>query len=149
MSLENKINSDLKEAMKAKDKVALRGIRAIKSALLLAKTETANTEIDETKEIKILQKLLKQRKDSLEIYQKQDRPDLAVIEEEEIAIISKYLPQQMGADELKPIIQAIISETGASGMQDMGRVMGMASQKLAGKAEGKLISQIVKTILTQ
>ena len=148
MSLENTINNDLKIAMKAKDKVALRGIRAIKSAILLAKTEVAGIELDNAKEIKILQKLLKQRKDSLDIYQKQDRADLAIIEEEEISIISKYLPKQLSAEELTPIIQDIIAKTGASSMKDMGKVMGMASQQLAGKAEGKTISTVVKALLS-
>ena len=148
MNLETKINNDLKEAMKAKDKVALRGIRAIKSAILLAKTETANAEIDDVKEVKILQKLLKQRKDSLDIFQKQNRSDLAVIEEEEITIISKYLPKQLSEEELKPIIAEIIAKTGAESMKDMGKVMGIASQQLAGKAEGKLISTIVKNLLS-
>ena len=134
--------------MKAKDKVALRGIRAIKSAILLAKTEVAGIELDNAKEIKILQKLLKQRKDSLDIYQKQDRADLAIIEEEEISIISKYLPKQLSAEELTPIIQDIIAKTGASSMKDMGKVMGMASQQLAGKAEGKTISTVVKALLS-
>ena len=148
MSLENTINNDLKIAMKAKDKVALRGIRAIKSAILLAKTEVAGIELDHAKEIKILQKLLKQRKDSLDIYQKQDRADLAIIEEEEISIISKYLPKQLSAEELTPIIQDIIAKTGADSMKDMGKVMGMASQQLAGKAEGKTISTVVKALLS-
>ena len=148
MSLENTINNDLKIAMKAKDKVALRGIRAIKSAILLAKTEVAGIELDNAKEIKILQKLLKQRKDSLDIYQKQDRADLAIIEEEEISIISKYLPKQLTEEELTPIIQDIITKTGAESMKDMGKVMGMASQQLAGKAEGKSISTVVKALLS-
>ncbi len=147
MSLEQKITKDLKEAMKAKDKVALRGIRAIKAELLLAQTDGSHAEMTEDKEIKLLQKLVKQRKDSLEIYEKQDRPDLAKTEKEEISIIEKYLPKQMDATELEGIIKNIIAETGASSMKDMGRIMGMASKQLAGKADGRTISGIVKQLL--
>ncbi len=147
MSLEAKINTDLKEAMKAKDQVALRGIRAIKSGILLLKTDGSTGEINEEKEIKLLQKLVKQRKDSLDIYEKQNREDLAVKEREEIAVIEKYLPAQMSEDELKGIIQQIIAQTGAASMKDMGKVMGMASKQLAGKADGKTISTIVKSLL--
>lgn len=149
MSLEAKIQEDMKTAMKAKDKVALRGIRAIKSAILLAKTDGTNTELDEAGEIKMLQKLAKQREDSLDIYVKQNREDLAEVEREELAIIKRYLPAQMSTEELKPIIAEIIASTGASGMQDMGKVMGMASAKLAGKSDGKTISTLVKELLTQ
>jgi uncharacterized protein YqeY len=148
MALESTIMEDMKAAMKAKDKVALRGIRAIKSAIQLAKTDGTNTELDEAGEIKMLQKLAKQREDSLDIYIKQNREDLAQVEREELAVIKKYLPAQMSADELKPLIQEIISSTGASGMKDMGKVMGMASAKLAGKSDGKTISSIVKELLT-
>lgn len=148
MSLELKINNDLKEAMKAKDKAAIRSVRAIKAAILLAKTESANAEVDDAKEIKILQKLLKQRKDSLEIFEKQGREDLAQIEKEEIKVISQYLPAQMSEEELRPIVEKIISDLGAGSMADMGRVMGVASKELAGKAEGKTISLIVKEILS-
>ena len=148
MTLEEKINSDLKAAMKAKDKVSLRGIRAIKSEILLLKTDGSGEELNDEKEIKLLQKLVKQRKDSLEIYEKQNREDLAVKEREEIAVIEKYLPQQMNAAELEGIIQQIISQTGAESMKDMGKVMGMASKQLAGKADGKTISTIVKQLLS-
>jgi len=148
MKLEEKINQDLKAAMKAKDTVALRGIRAIKSAILLSKTDGSGTELDEASEIKLLQKLVKQRQDSYDIYVKQDRADLSVVEKEEMDIISKYLPAQMSEDELKPIIAAIIEKTGAVGMKDMGKVMGMASAQLAGKADGKTISMIVKSLLS-
>jgi len=148
MKLEEKINQDLKAAMKAKDTVALRGIRAIKSAILLSKTDGSGTELDEASEIKLLQKLVKQRQDSYDIYVKQDRADLSVVEKEEMDIISKYLPAQMSEDELKPIIAAIIEKTGAAGMKDMGKVMGMASAQLAGKADGKTISMIVKSLLS-
>ena len=148
MSLENKINSDLKEAMKAKDAVSLRGIRAIKSAILLFKTSGTNEELDEANEIKILQKLVKSRRDSLEIYRQQNRPELASIEEEEIATIEKYLPKQVSAEELAKIVSSVIKETDASGMKDMGKVMGIVSQKLSGQAEGKVISAEVKKQLT-
>ncbi len=147
MSLEQKITQDLKEAMRAKDKVALRGIRAIKAALLLAQTDGSHAEMTEEKEIKLLQKLVKQRKDSLEIYEKQSREDLAQTEREEIAIIEKYLPKQLDAAELEGVIKDIIAKTGAASMKDMGKVMGMASKQLAGKADGKTISGVVKQLL--
>ena len=148
MSLESTLMTDLKTAMKAKDQAALRSIRAIKAALLLMKTDGSGKEIDETMEIKLLQKLVKQRKDSLEIFEKQGREDLAVKERDEIAIIEKYLPAQMGEDEISAIISGIISETGASSMKDMGRVMGMANKKMAGQADGKTIASIVKSLLS-
>ncbi len=147
MTLEEKINSDLQKAMKAKDQVSLRGIRAIKSAILLAKTDGSGTELDQEKEIKLLQKLIKQRKDSIEIYEKQNRQDLAVVEKEEINVIEKYLPEQLSEAELEKIISQIIQDTGASSMKDMGKVMGMASKQLAGKADGKAISTVVKKLL--
>lgn len=146
-SLENKINKDLLAAMKIKDRSALRGIRAIKAAILLSKTDGSNEAIDESKEIKILQKLVKQRKDSLQIYEKQDREDLAVIEREEIEIISLYLPQQMTVDKIKAVIADIISESGASGMKDMGRVMRMVSKSIGGRADNKIVAGIVKESL--
>ena len=148
MSLEAKINEDLKEAMKAKDQVALRGIRAIKSAILIFKTSGSNEELNEANEIKILQKLVKQRKDSLDIYRQQNRPELASIEEEEIATIEKYLPKQVSPDEIENIVNTVIIETNASGMKDMGKVMAIVSQKLAGQAEGKVISEVVKRLLS-
>ena len=148
MNLESKIATDLKEAMKAKDQVALRGIRAIKSEILLFKTDGSGDELSEEKAIKILQKLVKQRKDSLEIYEKQNREDLAVKEREEIAVIEKYLPAQMGAEELEAFLKQIIEQTGADSMKDMGKVMGMASKQLAGKADGKTISSVVKRLLS-
>ena len=147
MRLEEKINTDLKAAMKAKDAVALRGIRAVKSAILLAKTDGSGAELTEEIEIKMLQKLVKQRKDSLDIYVKQNREDLAVKEREEIATIEKYLPKQLDPAELELIIKGIIEQTGASSMKDMGKVMGMASKQLAGKADGKTISTLVKSLL--
>ena len=148
MILEQKINSDLKEAMKAKDQVRLRGIRAVKSAIMLLKTDGSGKPIDESAEIKLLQKLIKQRKDSLEIYEKQNREDLAVKEREEIEVIEKYLPEQMSLEELETALKEIISQTGASSMKDMGKIMGMASQKFAGKADGKTISGLVKKLLS-
>ena len=147
MTLEEKINNDLKTAMKAKDQISLRGIRAIKSAIMLVKTDGSGEEFNDEKEIKLLQKLVKQRKDSLEIYEKQNREDLAVKEREEIGVIEKYLPKQMDESELERIIQQIISQTGAESMKDMGKVMGMASKQLAGKADGKTISMVVKQLL--
>jgi uncharacterized protein len=147
MSLEDRIMGDLKEAMKAKDKAALRGIRAIKSALLLAKTDGSGEVMDEAKEIKMLQKLVKQREESLSIYVKQQREDLAEIEKEELDILKRYLPTPLSDAELTTIIKQIIADTGASGIKDMGKVMGLASAKLGGKADGKTISNVVKSLL--
>ncbi len=147
MSLENKITQDLKTAMKAKDQVSLRGIRAIKAAILLAKTDGSGKELNEDLEIKMLQKLVKQRQDSLDIYEKQGREDLAVVEREEIDVIKRYLPEPLSAEELEAMIKEIIAQTGASSMKDMGKVMGMASKALAGKADGKTISGVVKQLL--
>lgn len=149
MSLEEKVMADLKTAMLAKDEKALRGLRAIKSAIINAKTaEGAGGKIKEEDEIRLLQKLVKQRKDSLEIYEKQNREDLAVKEREEIEIIEKFLPKQLDESELKVIISKIIEETGASSPADMGKVMGLANKQLAGKADGKTIAGIVKEILS-
>lgn len=148
MSLEQKIMQDLKAAMKAKDQQALRSIRAIKAAILLEKTSGSNQELNEEGEIKLLQKLVKQRKDSLEIYKKEGRDDLAKVEEEEIAVIEKYLPEQMSAEELQAEVNKIIEETGASSMKDMGKVMGLATKRFAGRAEGKAISAAVKERLS-
>ena len=149
MNLEQKIMAELKTAMLAKDEKALRSLRAVKAAILLAKTaEGASGELKEEDEIKLLQKLVKQRKDSLEIYQQQNRTDLAQKEQEEIEIIEKFLPKQISAEELKVIIQKIITETGASSAADMGKVMGVATKQLAGKADGKTISAVVKELLT-
>jgi uncharacterized protein YqeY len=148
MGLEQKIMAELKTAMLAKDEKALRSLRAVKAAILLAKTaEGGGGELKEEDEIKLLQKLVKQRKDSLEIFQQQQRADLAKKEEEEIAIIEQFLPKQLSADELKVIIGRIVKETGASSPADMGKVMGAATKELAGKADGKTISSIVKEIL--
>ncbi|MEZ4958596.1 MAG: GatB/YqeY domain-containing protein [Saprospiraceae bacterium] len=147
MTLEERIMQDLKEAMKAKDQAAMRGIRAIKAAILLAKTDGSGEEMNEEREIKLLQKLVKQRKDSLDIYEKQGREDLATIEREEIEVIERFLPKQMDEKELEAYLKNLIEATGASGMKDMGRIMGTASKELAGKADGKMISGIVKKLL--
>lgn len=147
MSLEKKIMTDLKEAMKAKDQAALRSIRAVKAAILLAKTDGSGKELDEAAEIKLIQKLVKQRQDSLDIYEKQGREDLAVTEREEIAVLQKYLPEQMSDADLTAFLQGLIEKTGASSMKDMGKIMGMASKELAGKADGKTISAKVKELL--
>jgi len=150
MSLEQKIMGELKTAMLAKDEKALRSLRAIKAAILLAKTsEGAGGELKEEDEIKLLQKLVKQRKDSLEIYQQQNRTDLAQKEQEEIGIIEKFLPKQLSADELRAEVAAIISGVGATSPADMGKVMGAATKKLAGKADGKTISALVKELLSK
>ena len=148
MSLETRIMTDLKAAMKAKDKAAMRGIRAIKSAILLAKTDGSGNEITEDQEIKMLQKLVKQRRDSLQIYMDQGREDLATVEKEEIEVIERYLPEQLSAEELEARLKGIIEQLGASSMKDMGKVMGMASKELAGSADGKAISAKVKQLLT-
>ncbi len=147
MSLEKNIMSDLKQAMKDKDQAALRGIRAIKAAILLTKTDGSGKELDNASEIKLLQKLVKQRQDSLDIFNKQGREDLAKVEEEEIAVISKYLPKQLSKEEIEVIIKEIIAKTGAQGMKDMGKVMGLAGSQIAGQADGKTISGIVKSLL--
>ena len=147
MNLEQKIMAAMKDAMKAKDKNTLRGLRAIKAAILLAKTDGSGTELNEEKEIKLLQKLVKQRKDSLEIYSKQGREDLAAVEKAEIDVIEKFLPEQMSEEELKKEVKAIISQVGATSMRDMGKVMGMASKQFAGRADGRVLAGIVKGLL--
>ncbi|MBK7223686.1 MAG: GatB/YqeY domain-containing protein [Saprospiraceae bacterium] len=147
MSLETRIMEDLKEAMKAKDQAAMRGIRAIKSAILLFKTDGSGNELDDANEIKLLQRLVKQRQDSLDIYTQQNRADLAQVEKEEIAVIMRYLPKQLEGEELEAVIRGIISSVGASSVKDMGKVMGAANQQLAGKADGKSISEVVKKLL--
>lgn len=147
MSLESKIANDLKEAMINKDAVALRSIRSIKAAILLFKTDGSGNALDESAETKMLQKLVKQRQDSLDIYEKQGREDLAEIERQEIKVIQKYLPEQLSEDELKTIIQGIIHKMGANSMKDMGKVIGEANVVLAGKSEGKIIANVVKQLL--
>ncbi len=148
MSLEAIINEDLKTAMKAKDPAALRGIRAVKSAIMLFNTSGTGETMTPEMEIALLQKLVKQRQDSLDIFVQQGREDLAVIEREEIDIIMRYLPRQLTAEELEAAVRAIMTRTGATTMKDMGRVMAEASKELAGKADGKTISTIVKSLLS-
>jgi len=149
MNLEQKIMGELKTAMLAKDEKGLRSLRAIKAAILLAKTsEGAGGELSEDAEIKLLQKLVKQRKDSLEIFQQQNRADLAKKEQEEIEIIEKFLPQQLSIDEIKKELAVIISEAGAVSAANMGKIMGVATKKMAGKADGKTISALVRELLS-
>lgn len=150
MSLEQKIMGEMKEAMKSKNEATLRALRAIKAEIIKAKTEPgAHGEINEEKEVSMLQKMMKQRRDSLEIYQQQSRTDLAQKEQEEMAVIEKFLPQQLTGEELKAELQQIITETGASSAADMGKVMGVATKKLAGRADGKAISATVKELLAK
>jgi uncharacterized protein len=150
MNLEQKVMAEMKDAMKAKDEGTLRALRAIKAEIIKAKTEPgAGGEISGEKEISVLQKMMKQRKDSLEIYQQQNRTDLAQKEEEEMRVIERFLPRQLTADELRTELQQIISETGASSPADMGKVMGAANKKLAGRADGKTISAVVKELLAK
>lgn len=149
MSLSAKVMSEMKEAMKSKDTIALEALRAIKSELLLAQTASGSKEeLAEADEIKILQRLVKMRKDSAEIFTKQNRSDLAEPELAQIAVIEKFLPAQMSETEIEAIISKIITETGASGIAAMGKVMGAASAQIGGQAEGKVISTIVKKLLT-
>ena len=148
MSLQGELMMKIKEAMKAKDSVALESLRAIKSEILLAKTKSGATEdISEEEELKIIQKLVKQRKDSAALYSEQGREDLAVPELAQVKIIAQFLPAQLSEEDLKKFISEIIAKTGAASMKDMGKVMGMASKQLAGKADGKAISNIVKELL--
>jgi len=147
MSLEAKVMPAMKEAMKAKDKLALEALRAIKAAILLAKTESGDSELSEDAELKMLQKLVKQRRDSADLYKEQGRADLAEVEEKQAEVIAQFLPEQMSEEELTEAVKTIIAELGAEGMKDMGKVMGVATKKLAGKTEGKLISLKVKELL--
>lgn len=149
MSLQTKVMEALKEAMKAKDTVALESLRAIKSAILLAKTETgAAEELSEADELKLLQKLVKQRKDSAALYTQQGRNDLAEPELAQMAVIEKFLPAQLSEAEVETALRGIINQVGATTPKDMGKVMGVATKQLAGKADGKLISEIVKRLLS-
>ena len=148
MSLEQKVMTEMKDAMKAKNEPLLRSLRAIKAEIIKAKTEPgAGGEIDEATEQKFLVKMMKQRRDSLEIFEKQGREDLATKEKEEMRIIEKFLPKQLSESEIKEAVSKIIAETGAASAADMGKVMGVASKQLAGKADGKTISAIVKELL--
>ena len=149
MSLQTKVMEALKEAMKAKDTVALESLRAIKSAILLARTEAgASEELSEADELKLLQKLVKQRKDSAALYTQQGRNDLAEPELAQMAVIEKFLPAQLSEAEVEEALKGIIAQIGATSPKDMGKVMGAATKQLAGKADGKLISDIVKKLLS-
>lgn len=148
MSLQNQVMEKLKEAMKSKDTLALQALRAIKSALLLEQTSGSGSDLSSEAEIKLIQKLVKQRKDSATLYQEQGREDLAQPELEEAAVIEQFLPKQLSEEEVKTIVSDIISKTGATGMQDMGKVMGLASKELAGQSDGKTISSVVKALLS-
>ncbi|MBC7537013.1 MAG: GatB/YqeY domain-containing protein [Ferruginibacter sp.] len=148
MALEEQIMAEMKDAMKSKNEAALRSLRAIKAEIIKAKTDPgAGGAVDEATEQKFLQKMMKQRRDSLEIFEKQGREDLAVKEREEMAVIEKFLPKQMSETEIKEAVSKIIADTGATSAADMGKVMGAASKLLAGKADGKTISTIVKELL--
>lgn len=149
MSLKDRINADIKAAMIAKEKERLTALRSIKSMIMLAETEKgAAEEMSEDAEMKLLMKAAKQRKDSADVFREQGRDDLADKEEGELAVISEYLPKQLSEDELKAELEKVIAEVGASGPQDMGKVMGAATKALAGKADGKAISALVKTLLS-
>ena len=147
MSLEEKIMEDLKVAMKAQDKASMRGLRAVKSALLLLKTDGSVKEITPEREIQLLQKLVKQRRESIAIFEKENRTDLAEVEKEEVAVIEKYLPEALSNEDLEKFIQALILSSGATSVKDMGKVIGLASKELAGKADGRAISDMVKKCL--
>ena len=150
MNLEQNVMAEMKDAMKSKNEAALRGLRAIKAAIIIAKTsEGAGGELKEEDETKLLQKLVKQRRDSLEIFKKQNREDLAQKEQEEISIIERFLPKQMTAEELKIPLSEIISQLGASSPADVGKVMAAATKQFAGKADGKVISAAVKELLSK
>ena len=148
MNLEQKVMAEMKEAMKSKNEALLRGLRSIKAEIIKAKTEPgAGGEIDEATELKFLQKMMKQRKDSLDIFEQQGRQDLAQKEKEEMEVISRFLPKQLSEEEIREALTRIIAETGASSAADLGKVMGIASKQLAGKADGKTISNLVKQLL--
>ncbi len=147
MNLTETANEGIKTAMKAKDEASLRAFRAIKAAIIVAKTEKGDAELDADTEIKLLQKLVKQRKDSLEIYIKQDRPDLAKAEQEELSVIESFLPKQMSEEDVRVIIGGIIVENNLAGAQNIGKLMPLAMKALAGKADGKVISALAKELL--
>lgn len=149
MELEKKVMERLKEALKSKDDAALRALRAIKAAILTAKTEKGAGEMDEAKESQLVMKLAKQRKESIEIFEKQGRADLAQTEREELEVLNTFLPKQMTEEELTPLIQKIISDLGVTDAKEMGKVMGAANKEFAGKADGGTISKIVKQLLAQ
>jgi uncharacterized protein len=148
MNLEQKVMGEMKDAMKSKNEAVLRSLRAIKAEIIKAKTEPgANGEIDEATEQKFLQKMVKQRKDSLDIFEKQGREDLATKEKEELEVILRFMPKQMDEAEITTAVKNIIAEAGATSVADLGKVMGIASKQLAGKADGKMLSGIVKALL--
>lgn len=149
MNLEEKIMEGIKQAMKSHDKVVLESLRAVKSAILLEKTSGAKGELDQAAEMKLLQKLVKQRKESAEIYTQQNRADLAEAELAQAAVIEAYLPKQLSAEELEAEVAAIIAQTGANSPAEMGKVMGVASKTLAGKADGRAIAETVKRLLAR
>ncbi len=148
MSLEQTIMADLKTAMLTKNEAGLRAIRAIKSAILLAKTSAGGNEMSAEDEVKMLQKLVKQRQESISIYETQQREDLAAPEREEVAIISKYLPEMMSEDDVRKAVKAAIEQTGAKSPAEMGKVMGVVTKALAGKADNKMVSALVKELLS-
>jgi uncharacterized protein YqeY len=148
MSLQQKVMEKMKEAMRSKDTVALESLRAIKSEILLFQTKSGGSnELTEAEEMKLLQKLVKQRKESASVYVEQGRSDLAKPELAQAEVIAQFLPEQMSAEDVRKAVQTIITKVGASSMKDMGRVMGMASKELSGKADGKTIADLVKQIL--
>lgn len=148
MSLETTINEAIVKAMKEKDKTALDSLRAVKSQILLLKTEAKGAEVSAEQEIAILQRMIKQRKDSWEQFSAQGRADLAEVEEAQMKVIERFLPAQLSAEELETAMKAIIAETGAESMKDLGKVMGIASKNLAGKSDGKSISEMAKKLLS-
>ena len=148
MNLTDQINNDIKTAMKAREAVKLAALRDVKSKLLLEATKDGNAELDEVTGLKILNKLYKQRIEAADIYKEQDREDLAADELSQAEVIKAYLPEKMSPEKLKAAIEAIVAQTGASSMADMGKVMGMASAQLAGKADGKDISTLVRILLS-
>jgi len=142
------INADIKSAMKQKDAVSLRTLRSVKAEILVLKTDGSGREtIDEATAIKIIQKMIRQRSDSMEIFEKQDREDLAIVERQEVSVLEKYLPQQLSEDELESKIAEIVQRLGASSIKDMGKVMGIANKELAGSADGKAIGSIARKLL--
>jgi uncharacterized protein YqeY len=150
MNLEEQVMAEMKEAMKSRNEAGLRGLRAIKAEIIKAKTEPgAGGQLSSDGEVKLLQKMVKQRRDALEIYKTQNRADLAQIEQEEIAVIERFLPAQLSEAELRQELEQLISETGAASPADMGKVMGLATKKLAGRADGKAISAAVKALLSK
>ncbi len=148
MNVQEQLQEDMKTAMKAKDQASLRSIRAIKAALLIAATEKgADGKVSDEKVMQTLQKMVKQRRDSLTIFEEQDRAELAQTEREEIEVIERYLPKQLSEDELKAIVSSVIEKTGASSIKDMGKVMGAANKEIAGRADGKAVASMIKELL--